>query len=162
MTCPNECKQKIERVDGDVEELKIECKENHDNYKIVMFGKDGRTGVVGCLTKFMTKRTAAWTLVTILSLTIGLITYSMNSFAKDKEKLAKTETDVAVVKADVEDLQTVHITLKRNQKEIQEAVDKLQHSVEKIEEKQMTPVAFKKLMKEATREVIVDHIGGSN
>jgi len=105
----------------------IECHKRSDGHHTALFGEDGRGGVVGCLAKKISWKTAFGFFGFLLLFSGGFILYSMAGEKEQNATLNRHEIQIQSIKEDTEEIKETlkkQITLEQLKLVITQALEK--------------------------------------
>lgn len=104
-----------------------ECHKRVDGHHTSLFGKDGRGGVVGCLTKKISWKSAISVFAFILLLSGGFVLYSMAGEKEQNATINRHEVQILSIKEDTNEIKErlkQQITLEQLKIVITQALEK--------------------------------------
>lgn len=104
----------------------IECHKRGDGHHTALFGEDGRGGVVGCLAKKISWKSAVALFAFLLLFSGAFILYSMAGEKEQNATINKHEVQIQSIKEDTIEIKETlkkQITLEQLERVIKEAIN---------------------------------------
>ncbi len=118
-----------------------DCKKKVEGHGHTLYGKDGMSGIVACLSKKVSRSTVLLVALGILSSAGGVTVYRLDAAKKDRAAVTDNTNNIGKIQVELE---AIKEAVESNQTSLEEIQDKMEHMID--------PNTLKELITDAVKE----------